>query len=384
MASAQAEPEATAPPGGLSVLARPVRWLAPATIVALFLAVYLGAVLWRAQGDPLAFVRLGDGFVRGQPLGELGYDGQFAYWIAVDPRPASAAAHLDVPAYRYQRILYPLVARGLAGGQPGLIPWSLLAVNLVAQVAGTMLVQRLLAAHGASPWYALSYGLFAGLVMAVRLDLNEPLSYALVAGALLAHHYRRRWLAGLLLVAAALAKETAIVFLAALLASAVLQRDRRAALIYLLAGLPLAAWQLVLLQWFGSAGLGAGGYMATPFEVVPFLGFLRIAAVSVPAFVLLGAILGPLVVLPSLWGIAAAALRLANKRDYSPAVLALGANAAMLAFTPFSTFREPLGLVRLAAGLVLATLAFGAERRSARVLRYSLFWMSALALIIRE
>ena len=103
---------------------------------------YLAAVLIREQGDPLAFAVIGDGFVNGQPLDYLGYDGQFAYWIARDPTPAVTGAYLDVPAYRYQRILYPLLAWALAAGQAALVPWTLVAVNLAAQLAGTWLVPR--------------------------------------------------------------------------------------------------------------------------------------------------------------------------------------------------------------------------------------------------
>ena len=67
----------------------------------------------------------------------------------------------------------------------------------------------------------------------------------------------------------------------------------------------------------------------------------------------------------------------------SPAVLALGANAVLIAVLPFSTFREPLALVRLATGLVLSTVLFGAHVHSRRVLNYSLFWMAALVLLVR-
>ena len=54
------------------------------------------------------------------------------------------------------------------------------------QIAGTRLVENWLAVHGINRWYALSYGLWAGLVAAVRLDLAEPLCFALVAAAFLA------------------------------------------------------------------------------------------------------------------------------------------------------------------------------------------------------
>ena len=38
-----------------------------------------------------------------------GYDGQFAYQIAHDP--ANGWQKVDLPAYRYQRILYPIATR---------------------------------------------------------------------------------------------------------------------------------------------------------------------------------------------------------------------------------------------------------------------------------
>lgn len=366
-------------------MSRPNRlaWLSPSLVVAVALLAYLGLTLVRHGGDPLAFATLGEGFANGEPVGEPGYDGQFAYWMAVDPRPSAAGPHLDVPAYRYQRLLYPLLAWALALGQPGLVPWTLVAITFAAQVVLTRLVEQWLVAHGRSRWYALTVGLWAGLVMSVRLDLSEPLCFALVMAALLAVRAERIGRAALWLALAVLAKETALLFLIALLASAALNRRWRDFGKLSLALVPFTVLQLLLLAWFGRLGLGTGGYLATPLELIPFNGLWRIAAVSLPAFVLLLTIFGPLVVLPSVWGIVTALRRLAAK-DYAPVVLALGANAGFMALTPFATFREPLGLIRLATGLVLATVLYGAHAGSRRVLNYSLLWLAALALAVRE
>ena len=347
------------------------------------MATYLGAVLARAGGDLLTFVQLGDGFDGGLPVGELGYDGQFTYWIARHPSPAAVTPWLDVPAYRYQRILLPLLGRALALGQPALIPGALLLVNIVAHLLGTRAVERCLATLGANRWYALVYGLWAGLLLSVRLNLAEPLSYALLAAAMLAHWRGRLALSALALCAAIFAKETALLFAAALLARAVFARQPRAVLAYGLALLPYGLFQWLLARWFGAPGLGSGGYLATGFEWLPYMGLWRIALVSVPAFLLLGAIFGPLVLLPSVWGLVSAVRRL-WRRDLAPAVWLLAANAAFIAITPFSTFREPLGLLRLAAGLVLAVLLFGAHTRSKRTLNYSLAWLSALVFLVKE
>jgi hypothetical protein len=113
------------------------------------------------------------------------------------------------------------------------------------------------------------------------------------------------------------------------------------------------------------------------------MGFARIAAVSPQAFFLFLVIFGPMIVLPALWGIVAAFRRLRVER-LQPEAWALLLNAAVLLFVPFSTAREPLGLVRLATGLVLAVSLFAAVSGLRRVLNYSLFWTPMLALLIRR
>ena len=55
--------------------------------------------------------------------GSVGYDGQFYYYIAHDPFILGQSYnHIDFPAYRYQRIIYPLTAWLLSFGQPKVDP----------------------------------------------------------------------------------------------------------------------------------------------------------------------------------------------------------------------------------------------------------------------
>jgi hypothetical protein len=58
-------------------------------------------------------------------------------------------------------------------------------------------------------------------------------------------------------------------------------------------------------------------------------------------------------------------------------------NAGVIVFLPFSTFREPFGLVRLATGLVLAVILFASTYGIRRVLNYSLFWSAYLIMLVR-
>ena len=123
--------------------------------------------------------------------------------------------------------------------------------------------------------------------------------------------------------------------------------------------------------------------MATPFEVVPFMGLLRVTQDSWQVFWILLAIEGPLFVLPAIWAVIASARDLWRGRRHAWVVILL-LQAAVLTFLPNSTWREPLAMARLAAGLVAATLLYGALRRSRRVLTFSFFWLATLALLLNE
>ncbi|MBI3362845.1 MAG: hypothetical protein HY023_17220 [Chloroflexi bacterium] len=362
------------------------RVIRPWAVTLIFLLAYVGIILARHNGDPMSLVLVGSRFAGETPgvtpVGPSGYDGQFAYYIALDP--VHPAGRLDVPAYRYQRILYPLLARALSLGLPALLPWAMLVVNLAAQAAGTAILEALLIDAGVSRWYALAYGLWAGLAFAVRLDLNEPLSYGLVAAAYLAQRRNHPWWTAGWLTLAVLAKETALIFVVAQIAFSLFNRDRRSlAALGLLTLAPLAAFQFYLYSRFGSLGLTTGGDMATSFEIVPFMGVWRIGTVRPAALLLFLVFLAPLVMLPSVWGMFTSIRRLLA-RDFHPYVFALAANAGLIPFTPFSTFREPLAILRFATGLVMATLLFGAYRRSRRTMLYSQLWLAALVFLVKE
>jgi hypothetical protein len=112
-----------------------------------------------------------------------GYDGQFTFYIALHPQGAKQI--LDVPWYRYQRILEPVVIRILSFGHAILIPWLMLATSWIAVVAGTWAIASWLSARGRHPGWSLLYGLWPGLLVAVRSDLTDALAYGLAAIALL-------------------------------------------------------------------------------------------------------------------------------------------------------------------------------------------------------
>jgi hypothetical protein len=207
----------------------------------------------------------------GAPAGDAGYDGQFVYYIAVDP--ASAPRYMDAPTYRYTRILYPALARLLTLGQPALVPAAMLLINLVAVAGGTLAVAAWLARHQVSPWLALSYAFFPGMFNALQSDLTEPLAYGLVAASvLLMDRGRVQWPA-LIFAMAALTRETTVLFplilgVRIMVRPAPPTRRRDGALLVAAAVVPLTALKVGLRLWLGSWGLN--GVM----EHVPFQGIL--------------------------------------------------------------------------------------------------------------
>src|SRR3954469_20212625 len=125
----------------------------------------------------------------------VGYDGQWFFYLAHDPllRQPDPESFLDLPAYRYARILYPTLAWMLALGQPAALPWSMLAVNLLAVVGGTVACYDLLRQLGGNRWLVLAYAFSPPILLGVTATLAEPTSIALVvAGLALALRSRHR------------------------------------------------------------------------------------------------------------------------------------------------------------------------------------------------
>lgn len=355
-----------------------VRWgkyLSPALVTLVILIIVVTIVIVNNSGDPLILSRIGTRFQNGDPNGSLGYDGQFFYYIARDLRPLQTAQFLDVPAYRYQRILYPLLVKILSLGNSALIPWLLVIVGIASQTTGTWLVAKVLEVWGCNRWNALIFGLWIGLVLSVRLDLPEPLAYALVAGAVLAGergHLRLSWLLyGLSLFA----KEVTIGFvLAAGLTLLWRRRWRDLEGYFLTALLPYIIFQAWLWIVFGQPGLGSGGANATPFEIIPFMGLWRIGFYSSSLLIGMILVMGPVAIFPSLWGIWMAIKKL-KAGETNPIVFALLINCIFFAALPFSTFIDAKGLLRFLCGLVFAVLLFAAKYRIRNGLKYGWLWL---------
>jgi hypothetical protein len=144
---------------------------------------------------------------------KIGYDGQFYYFLAVDPK--HGRDYMDAPGIIYSRIGYPMTVRALSGGNASVIPYMMALVNILAAVGGTLAIAFFLRRRGLPPALALLYGFFPGLGLSVLRDLTEPLAFGLAATGLVLFDPRskRRLLAsGLLFGLAMLTRETVALF----------------------------------------------------------------------------------------------------------------------------------------------------------------------------
>jgi hypothetical protein len=344
---------------------------------------------WFASTESLeSLARPGEAFVgreggsetiealRDDALPGLGYDGQFFLYWALDPREASA--YIDIPTYRLSRVLYPLLARVLAFGDPALVPATLLLVNLGAVALGTLALAALLRRRGASPWWALLFAGYPGLYLAVGHDLSEPLAYGLVAGGLYVLDVKgvaRPVPAALLFGLAGIARESALVFPAALAACVALGvdervRDRRrwryAIVLAGISALPYLALRTVLKGVYGTWF----DYGVRQVSLVPFANYVTaLDDDGSPLLLLLLSVVAP--------GLLALAIVAYGVRRVSTPLVLLGANVLVLvAMVPAPSLDDYLAAGRITTGVVVAFVVALPSARGSRA--RALVWVPIL------
>jgi hypothetical protein len=211
------------------------------TAIALLLVVL--RLLVAADGDIGRFVVAGSTFVdpaaeaggAGRPhvFPSHGYDGQFFWRLAVDPTEWRLGSHDGVAfdgGYRATRIAYPVLAHLAAGGQAGLVVWSLVGVNLAAVGVVAYAGARIATHGGRDAVWGLVVAAAPGLVMALGRDLAECVTVACVVGGIAALQVNRPLVATGTWTLAVLTREQALLTIGAYAAWRVLTlvRERRA------------------------------------------------------------------------------------------------------------------------------------------------------------
>jgi hypothetical protein len=333
------------------------------SITALLALVLLEAkVLSSHEWNPRAFIVARDQNVSFSRRWGIGYDGQFTYSLAT--QPWGSVENLDQPAFRYQRILYPLLVRLLSLNNSILAPWTMILINLVAAAFGCAATAWLLQRRGASPWLALVLIFSLGYLLAIRMDLNEPVALALALWGLVLYQEDKLVLAIIFFAISGLAKEIALVFPVALAMWEALHKHWRRSLAIGLGSLsPYLVWYLIVNHWFGVSQVQIE--QSRPI-LIPFWGirYLKDAysRLMVGLWVLLPAIIGGLLALINFW-------KDKGSRTGRDALLVLS-QVCLVAFLPKPTWEDPIAVLRVALGLLAAILVWLAGSRP-RLLPYT-------------
>jgi hypothetical protein len=260
----------------------------PAAIALVAATAFVAArLVFAAHGDITQFIVVGSANLAPHGLAAgihvfagSGYDGQFYYRQALDPFTVARIAHgirLD-GLYRLQRVGYPAIAYALAGGQQGLVPYSLVAVNVLGLgVLGYLggVIAKDAKRHACGGLLLAGY---FGFVTTLARDLLEIVAACFLLAAIVAYRRRRYLLAGLAFSGDVLTKETDMFIVAAFAVVAVISalaaRGRLSSpslsthLSWLLPTAAFAALQLALFRALGAVALtsGAQGNLGLPFK----------------------------------------------------------------------------------------------------------------------
>lgn len=273
-------------------------------------ALVLVRPLVRNHGDISNFIIAGDKLVdiRDVPVpikvrpDSWGYDGEFYFRLALDPTtwaPTAYGVTLDAPAWRIQRIFYPVLVHVLTGGHAALVPAGLVLVNLAGLAAIAGLALRLRRRLNLPDWFPLLVMGWPGLAVTLTHDTTEITALTLVLAALNAYFAGRYIVYAGLAALATLTRETSILLFGGIFAHTLW---RLLALRFpaipgagptldeapggrgtgwllktvccLLALLPFLIWRQVLTHHFNVSPQAQGGGNMT----WPFMGFLRMMA----------------------------------------------------------------------------------------------------------
>lgn len=158
-------------------------------VVAAFYLLYISIFLARFDFNPTASIELSDSYVQRYnltlPRGVLietnsdGYDGQIYYTMAAD----LSNRHLKIDAYRYQRILYPVLAFLLSFGIIELLPFTLLLISYFSVVMSTYILLIILEKRNLNLNLAFLWAFNIGFFVSIIRDLADPLMFLFLIGA---------------------------------------------------------------------------------------------------------------------------------------------------------------------------------------------------------
>ena len=194
---------------------------------------------------------------------ELGYDGQQFLSIALDPflQDLDTLASLDHPAYRYRRILYPLLSYFLGFGNSQIIPYVMVAINAIAILLIIWVTGLYFKSYSANVNQALFVLAIPGVWIVLSLSTSDLLAGLFFVSAFYFYQNNKPIYMSLMVSLGCLTRETLLLLWMALILSAMWQKKDRYFKFLGIAIIPPLAWNIyvILLGLNGAPGTGNFG-----------------------------------------------------------------------------------------------------------------------------
>ena len=194
---------------------------------------------------------------------ELGYDGQQFLSLALDPflQDLDTLASLDHPAYRYRRILYPLLSYFLGFGNTQIIPYVMVAINAIAIVLIIWVTGVYFNSYSAKINQSLFVLTIPGVWIVLSLSTSDLLAALFLVFAFYFYQNNKRIYMALMVSLGCLTRETLMLLWMALIISAMWQKKYLYFKYLGMAIIPPLAWNIyvIILGLNGAPGTGNFG-----------------------------------------------------------------------------------------------------------------------------
>jgi hypothetical protein len=279
-------------------------------------------------------------------------DAEFFWLVARDPFSNGAVfrpfAHEMGNAYRYGRILFPLLAWVLVGGRASLVQWSLMAVDVVAFGVATALACELAARRTGDARTGLVVLLTPAMWFSLVLAVSEPFVLALVLGVYLLHLDGRLGASVVAAAACLLTREAAVVALVPAAVRDIRARGVRAAVGWAAVPVPLVAWWAIVRVRVGEWPFLDPSISRREALAAPLSGVVTVIREGADASHWLAFVLGAITV--------AAAIHVHRTRRWFPVTHGAVAFAAVILLLGPNAWRYPGEAIRLLGPAQFLTL----------------------------
>jgi hypothetical protein len=291
-------------------------------------------------------------------------DAEFFWLVARDPFADGSIfhpfAHEMGSAYRYGRVLFPLVAWLLVLGRASLVQWSLMVVDVVMFGVTVALACEWAGRRGRDHARGIAVLLVPAMWFALVLAVSEPLVLALVLLMYLLDDGERRVATLVTAALLLLAREAAVVAILPLVARDLRARAPRRVASWALVVVPLAAWWVWVRVRVGEWPFLDPSISRREALSAPFAGAVTVVREGAGADHWLAFVLGALTVVAAVW--------VFRTHRWFPVAHGALAFAVVIPFFGANAWRYPGEAIRLLgpAQVLVALARIGAPVRSRR------------------